>query len=126
MLATLRSSTKTCGASRTNARGRSGYFPAKIIAIDPPSLMPQQYGPRDVQLVEQLRQHHFAFVMHESHRPLLQQPVGISQPVARINKYAAACPRREELRKVLPQRDRAQAFVQHDDRRAALIRRLDP
>ena len=126
MLATLRSSTNTCGASRISARGRSGYFPAKMSEIEPPSLWPSRMGRAMLEFVEQLRQHDFAFVVHELDRALLHQLVGAAVPIARIDEHSATGARGQLLRKMLPQRDRAQAFMQHDNRRPVGLLRLDP
>ena len=90
MLAMVKSSTNTCGASRINPRTASGYLPAKIIEIEPPSLCPSKNRPVDVQLVEQFRQHHFAFVMHELDAPLFHEPVGVAVSVSRIDQHAAS------------------------------------
>jgi len=126
MLAIETSSTKRCGATTTmpatskRAACSSADRPAVAVAEQP--------GALDLKRLEQGRQHLVRLHVHEVRRPTLVGRFGRRLPVAvaREHQPLVAVVRAEALGKILPHRDRAEAFVEEHDRRPRRGEITDP
>ena len=85
--------------------------------------MSQQDWQVDMQRLEQTRQHHSGFMMHKAVTPRLSKNIRRAMPVSRISHHAALRGRSKPCRKIPPQGNRSQAFVQHYNDWSATIRR---
>src|ERR1700680_2129014 len=77
--------------------------------------MPKKNGPLNLELTEEFREDNLGFTVHEINGAFLREAVRFPVAVTRIHQHAAARGLSDSLRKILPHRDGAEPFMQHDD-----------
>ena len=125
MLATLTSSTKTCGATATSRRR---WKARRVQQRDRAAVaVTEQPGPRSMPRLEEGRQHLVGLPVQEVDVPALAaRAVSSGRSRARVDQAAQPLAAQSGSREVLPHRERAQAFVEEDDERRVGALGRDP
>jgi len=76
----------------------------------------EKNGLLNLKVAKQFRKNNFGFVMHEVNAAFLREALRFSMAVARIHQNTATGGLRHSLGKDLPHSDRAEPFVEHDNR----------